>query len=90
MYQKSVFFITIGIFLDKRLRFQPAVCKCFHDVLKMSIDFDNIAILNIQDADYRYLIFGISKCQTINVLKTADLREKKDRYENIFLYIKDE
>ena len=77
-------------FLDKRLRFQPAVCKCFHDVLKMSVDFDNIAILNIQDADYRYLIFGISKCQTINVLKTADLREKKDRYENMFSYIKDE
>ena len=56
----------------------------------MSVDFDNIAILNIQDADYRYLIFGISKCQTINVLKTADLREKKDRYENMFSYIKDE
>ena len=54
----------------------------------MCIDFDNIAILNIQDTDYRYLIFGISKCQTINVLKTADLREKKDHYENIFSYIK--
>ena len=67
-------------FLDKRLRFQPDVCKYFHDVLKMSIDFDNIAILNIQDADYCYLIFGISKFQTINVLKTADLREKKGSF----------
>ena len=32
---------------EKRFRFQPCVCNGCHDVLMISLDINNIAILNI-------------------------------------------
>ena len=45
--QKSMIFATIDLFLDKGFKFQPDVCNRCHDVLMMSLDLSNIAILNI-------------------------------------------
>ena len=42
----------------------------------MSIDLSDIAILNIKDADYRYIISGISKSEAINFMENIDLTEK--------------
>ena len=42
----------------------------------MSINLSDIAILNIQDIDYRCIINGISKNEAINSLQDADLAEK--------------
>ena len=38
-------------FLNKGCRFQPTVCDGCHDVLMMSIDINNINILNIHGID---------------------------------------
>ena len=46
-------------FLYKGFRFQPAVCNGCH-TLMMSIDIDNIAILNIIGIDYCCIVFRIS------------------------------
>ena len=42
----------------------------------MSINLNDIAILNISAADYRCIINGISKRDALNLLKNANLTKK--------------
>ena len=42
----------------------------------MSINFSNIAILNIKGSDYCFIISLISKNEAMNLLQNADLTEK--------------
>ena len=63
-------------FIKKEFKSQPNVCNRCHDLLMMSIDLSDIAILNIKDADYRYIISGISKSEAINFMENIDLTEK--------------
>ena len=49
------------MFLDKAFKFQLDVCDGCHDALMMSININNIAILNIHGADYRCIISGFRK-----------------------------
>ena len=39
-------------FLNKGFKFQPYVCNRCHDLLMMSMNFSDIAILKIKNADY--------------------------------------
>ena len=57
VYQNSGIFVLL-VFLDKGFKFQLYVCSCCHDVLMMSIKLIDIAILNINDANYRCIING--------------------------------
>ena len=43
----------------------------------MSVNPNNIAILNIQGIDYRWIINEINKSDTVNLLKNADLTKEK-------------
>ena len=63
-------------FLDKGFKFKPNVCNRCHDLLMMSMDRSDIAILNIKRADYRCIISGISKDKAINLMQNTDLTEK--------------
>ena len=65
-------------FQDKSFKFQPDVCNRCHDVLMISINLDDIAILNIRGVDYRCVVNGISKSKTVNLLQNADLSEKRE------------
>ena len=47
-------------FLNKEIKFKTNVCNGCHDLLKMSTNLSDIAILNIKSADYRCIISGIS------------------------------
>ena len=42
----------------------------------MSINLNNIAILNIKNADYWCIISGISEGKAVKLLKNIDLTEK--------------
>ena len=64
-------------FLNKVFKFQPDVCNRRHDVLTMSINLSDIAILNINGVDYR-IITRASKCEAIDLLEKADLKEKTE------------
>ena len=64
-------------FVDKCLKFQPDVCNGCYDVLMMSININDIAVLNICEVDYRCISNGISKSETVNFLQNADLSLKK-------------
>ena len=48
-------------FFNYSFKFQPNVCNRCHDLLKMSINLSDIAILNIKGSDYLCIISLISK-----------------------------
>ena len=64
-------------FLNKMFKFQPDVCNRRHDVLTMSINLSDIDILNINGVDYRVITWA-SKCEAIDLLEKADLKEKTE------------
>ena len=61
--------------LNYSFKFQPNVCNRRNDLL-MSINFSNIAILNIKGSDYCCIISLISKNEAMNLLQNADLTKK--------------
>ena len=65
-----------GYFLDKGSKFQLDVCSGCHDVLMISINLSDIAILNIGGVDYQCIINGMRKSKTVNLTEKTDLTEK--------------
>ena len=63
-------------FLDKGFKFQPNVCNRYHDLLMISMNLSDIAILNIKSTDYRCIISRISKNESINLMQNANLTKK--------------
>ena len=55
-------------FLNYSFKFQPNVCNRCHDLLMISMNLSNIAILNIKSADYLCIISWINKYETINLM----------------------
>ena len=52
-------------FLDKGFKFQSEVWNGCHDVLMMSMNLSDIAILKLKVIDYGCIISGISKSEAI-------------------------
>ena len=50
---------------DYSLKFQPIVCNRCHDLLMMSLNPSDIAILSIKGSDYRYIISLINKNEAL-------------------------
>ena len=48
-------------FLSYSFKFQPNVCSRCHDLLMMSVNLSDIAILNIKGSDYWCIISFISR-----------------------------
>ena len=63
-------------FLNKWFKFQSYVSYSCHDLLIMSMNSSNVAILTIKNTDYRCVVTGISKSETIKILQNIDLSEK--------------
>ena len=63
-------------FLNYSFKVQPNVSNRCHDLLIMSINLSDIAILNIKGSDYRCIMSLISKNEAIKLLRNADLTEK--------------
>ena len=56
--------------------FQPNVCNRCHDLLTISINFSDIAILNNNGSGYCCIISRISKSEAINLMQNSDLTKK--------------
>ena len=54
-------------FLNYSFKFQSNVCNGRHDLLMMSINLSNIAILNIKGSDHCCIISLVSKNRGINL-----------------------
>ena len=53
-----------------------------HDLLMMSINLIDIAVLNIKGSDYHCIISLISKNKAIKLMENADLTKKVEHYKN--------
>ena len=67
-------------FIDKGLKFQLYVCNKCYDVLIMSINLNDIAILNFRGIDYYCIINGISKSDRANFLQNADSTQDRKKF----------
>ena len=76
-------------FLNYSFKFQSNVCNRCHDLLPMSINLSDIAILYIKGFDYCCIISLISKNEAINIMQNSDLSEKSGIMKHkrlIFMY----
>ena len=64
-------------FLNYSFKFQPNVCNRCHDLLMISMNLSDIAILNIKGSDYRCIISLISKYKVTNPMQNAKWTEKR-------------
>ena len=53
--------------LNKDFKFQPKVCNRCHNLLMMSMNLSEIAILNNKGLDYCCIITRICKCEAIKL-----------------------
>ena len=63
-------------FIDNGFNFQTFVWSECYDVFMLSMSLGNIAISNINGADYCCTINGISKSETIYLMQDIALNEK--------------
>ena len=63
-------------FLNYSFKFQPNVCNTYHNLLMMSMNLNDIAILDVKGFDYRCVISQISKNEAINLIQNAYLTKK--------------
>ena len=63
-------------FLNYSFKFQANDCNRCHDLLMMSMNLNDIAVLNIKGSDDSCIISLISKNEAIKLLENADLTEK--------------
>ena len=68
-------------FLNNGFKFQPYVCNKCHDLLMMSMNFSDIAILNDKGSDYQCITSRISKSEAIKLFQNIDMTEV-EHYKN--------
>ena len=67
------------------------ICNRCRDLLMMTMNLIDIAVLIIKGFDYRCIIIRISKNEAINLMQNVDLMEKSRTLQSIkdlFSYIK--
>ena len=55
-------------FLNCRFKFQPNIWNICHDLLMMSINISDVAILNIKGSDHLCIVSLISRNETVNLM----------------------
>ena len=80
---KSPIFVIIWYFLNKGFKFLANAYNGCHDLLLMSMNLSDIAILKIKGADCRCIITGINKKEAINLMQNNDLTKKCGILENM-------
>ena len=57
-------------------KFEPPVCNKCHDVLMTAYKIKKKAKLTVKGVDYRYILWGISKNEAVDILKNSVLEDK--------------
>ena len=60
-------------FKDVGFKFELHVYNKCHDILMTAYELKNIAILNVKGADFRCILWGISKDEAVNWLNNSVL-----------------
>ena len=72
---KECYICDYSYFLSYSVKFQPNLCNTCHDLLMMTVNLSDIAILRVKGSEYRCIISLISKNDAINLIKNANLTE---------------
>ena len=77
-------------FFNYSFKFQPNVYNRCHELLMMSMNLDNSAILNIKGSGYCCIVSLISKSEAKNLMQNADITEKSNiiKHKNLLSSIK--
>ena len=68
-------------FLNYSFKFQQNVCLRCHDLLMMSMNLYDIAVLNIKGFDCCFITSLISKNDVIILMQNADLTKEGELYQ---------
>ena len=79
---KECMFCHYQHFKDAGYKSEPYVCEKCHDVLMTAYQLKNIAILSVKGFDYRCILWGFSKNETVNILNNSVLEDKGVLYVN--------
>ena len=63
-------------FKNMDYKFEPRVCNKCHDVLMTAYKLKNITKLTVKRADYRCILWGISKYVAVDILNNSILEDK--------------
>ena len=63
-------------FKDVGFKFELHVYNKCHDILMTAYELKNIAILNVKGADFRCILWGISKDEAVNWLNNSVLEDR--------------
>ena len=81
----SVCYFYHFYFFETNVGSQPKVCNGCHDLKQKGRSFDDAAIASIK-RDYRFHFWYMSQDVTNNLLRNADLTEKRRTFKNIKIY----
>ena len=68
-------------FLHNGFKFQPNICNRYYNLLMMSLNLSDIAILNIKGSGYRCIISGITRNEAIILMQNTDFTKKAENYK---------
>ena len=63
-------------FFNHGFKFQDSVCNDCHNLTMLSVNISNIAIITVENVDYRCIIHNISKSKAINLLKNSVFEDR--------------
>ena len=72
--------------MNRGFTFQPNVYNVCYDLLMMSMNLSDIAVLNTESADYCCFISSIRQSEAMNLMQNIDFTEKKQTLQNINIY----
>ena len=73
---KECMFCHYWYFKDVGYKFQPYLCNGCHAMSMMTYELKTIAILNANGADYRCILWDISRDEAVNRLINSALEDK--------------
>ena len=62
------------------------ICNVYHDLLIISRNLDDIAILSINGIYFQCIISGINKSEAVKELQNVDFKEKRWTLKNLNFY----
>ena len=80
-----------GIDVNKTNDFVCVLCNGCHDLMQKGMNFINVAIVFAKGKDYRIHFWYMSKDEVMNLLRNADLTQKKwniTKHRNLILQLK--
>ena len=65
-------------FVNENFNYKDYACNGCHNLLMMAFSLDNIAVLNVDNLFYRFILMGISKNEGLKRLNNAGNLGKRD------------